>query len=150
MDGVYTVVHKERITDEYDITLLRYKDNVRMYVACEGDRVAMLHAQPELIRAVVSPHLSRPGTPDSVTVTSDESRIAVVTFMQKDDKMTVFVDRDGDGFPAIRQIRSRGVSVIEELEFKVISRRVVGEDPQAVASGAVTEEERRDQPESAD
>jgi hypothetical protein len=119
--GVYDLIYKERIQQDYDIYFLKHNDSRRLHVDYRGNPICELEFDPEEIRSVICPYRSSHGQTDNITVIYHSNKISTVRRMTLETNTIVLYDHNNDGFPETRVTTNASGRLVEQINPVIIS-----------------------------
>lgn len=125
--GIWNVVYRERIQDDYEVLLLRNGNSVQFHVEYKGEPICETEMDPAETRTVLSSYKS--GNDEEVTLLYDDGKVVYSRWqgLSQGTNMLFLLDRDGDGYPETRCTwMPEGKIVREELVPQVISPETAG------------------------
>lgn len=137
--GIWDVVYRERIQDDYEVFLLRNGSSVQFWTEYKGEPDCQTEIDPTCTRTALSSY--RFGNDEEVALLCDGGKVVYSRWqgLSQGTNTLFLVDRDGDGYPETRCIwMPEGKIVREELVPQVISSET--------ASGAVPKNENLELP----
>ena len=142
--GIWDVVYRERIQNDYEIFLLRHENSVQFYAEYKGDPICETEIcpNPAYTSSLVFPFCADDRTGSRfIYYGKDKGIFTTIACMPQGSNTVSLLDQDGDGYPEWRLITSFPANrevVCEELAPQVISSET--------ASGTVPQKENLEMP----